>query len=299
MFLPFSATNFYTANRKTHRQYVTAQEFEQRVSAGMYRDITLGSPPEPAFSKASKANDKIEGRTMSPYNEDGLRIIYEVYVLADVEGDGQCPYVISIDESSGEALSVYRNWDIEDETREQLVWMVEFPMIPWRGAYPIGLTHMIGGLTTAATGALRALMDSAHIQNFPTALKLKGGPNGQTINLQPTQLAEIEGGPMQDDIRKLVMQMPFPGPSPTLFQLLGFLVDAGKGVIQTSFEKLSDGNPNAPVGTTLALIEQGMVVFSSIHSRLHNAMAMVLKVIHRINRDYLTQEDIDAAGGGR
>jgi chaperonin GroES len=296
VFLPFAASNFYTANRKTHRQYVTAQEFEQRVAAGMYRDITLTSVQEPEFSKASKANDKIEGRTMSQYNEDGLRIVYEIYVLADVEGNGPAPYIISIDDNTSQALAVYRNWDIEDATKEQLVWMVEFPMIPWRGAYPIGLTHLIGGLTTAATGALRALMDSAHIQNFPTALKLKGGPNGQTINLQPTQLAEIEGGPMADDIRKLVMQLPFPGPSPTLFQLLGFLVDAGKGVIQTSFEKLADGNPNAPVGTTLALIEQGMVVFSSIHSRLHNAMAMVLKVIHRINRDYLTQEDIDAAG---
>ena len=296
VFIPFAASNFYTANRKTHRQYVTAQEFEQRIDSGMYRDIALTSVPEPEFSKASKANDKIEGRTMSQYNEDGLRVVYEVYVLADVEGEGAAPYIISIDENSGQAINVYRNWDIEDATKESLVWMVEFPMIPWRGAYPIGLTHLIGGLTTAATGALRALMDSSHIQNFPTALKLKGGPNGQTINLQPTQLAEIEGGPMQDDIRKLVMQLPFPGPSPTLFSLLGFLVDAGKGVIQTSFEKLADGNPNAPVGTTLALIEQGMVVFSSIHSRLHNSMAMVLKVLHRINRDYLTQEDIDAAG---
>ncbi len=296
VFLPFAASNFYTANRKTHRQYVTAQEFEQRVAGGMYRDITLASVPEPEFSKASKANDKIEGRSLGQDNIDGLRVVYEVYVRADVEGDGPAPYIISIDDNSGQALSVYRNWDAEDETKEALVWIVEFPMIPWRGAYPIGLTHLIGGLTTAATGALRALMDSAHIQNFPTALKLKGGPNGQAINLQPTQLAEIEGGPMADDIRKLVMQMPFPGPSATLFQLLGFLVDAGRGVIQTSFEKLADGNPNAPVGTTLALIEQGMVVFSSIHSRLHNAMGMVLKVVHRINRDYLTQEDIDAAG---
>ena len=296
VFLPFSASNFYTANRKTHRQYVTAQEFEQRVAAGMYRDITLTTVPEPEFSKASRANDKIEGKTSSVYNEDGLRIVYEVYVLADVEGDGPAPYIISIDENTHQALAVYRNWDVEDQTKEQLTWMVEFPMIPWRGAYPIGLTHLIGGLTTAATGALRALMDSAHIQNFPTALKLKGGPNGQTINLQPTQLAEIEGGPMQDDIRKLVMQMPFPGPSATLFQLLGFLVDAGRGVVQTSFEKLADGNPNAPVGTTLALIEQGMVVFSSIHGRMHSAMAMVLKILHRLNRDYLTQDDIDAAG---
>jgi hypothetical protein len=295
IFLPFAATNFYTAERKTHRQYVTAQEFEGRVRKGMYRDITLTSAPLPDFSKASKANDKIEGRAESVYNEDGLRVIYEVQADVDL-GEGVGPYIISIDDNTSQAVCVYRNWDLEDDNREPLVWIVEWPMIPWRGAYPIGLTHLIGGLTVAATGALRALLDSAHIQNFPTALKLKGGPNGQTINLQPTQLAEIEGGPMQDDIRKLVMQVPFPGPSPTLFQLLGFLVDAGRGVVQTSFENLSDNNPNAPVGTTLALIEQGMVVFSSIHSRLHHAMATVLKVMHRINGAYLTEDDIKAAG---
>jgi len=99
-------------------------------------------------------------------------------------------------------------------------------------------------------------------------------------------------------VRKLAMPLPFNGPSPTLFQLLGFLVDAGKGVVQTSFEKLSDQNPNAPVGTTLALIEQGMVVFSSIHSRLHNSMARVFRILHRINSAYLTEEDIDAMNAG-
>jgi hypothetical protein len=295
IFLPFAATNFYSAERKTHRQYVTAQEFETRVRNGMYRDITLSSAPMPEYSKASKANDKIEGREESVYNEDGLRVIYEIYVDADL-GEGVAPYILSIDDNTSEAVCLYRNWEQDDDTKQALVWIVEWPMIPWRGAYPIGLTHLIGGLTVAATGALRALLDSAHIQNFPTALKLKGGPNGQTINLQPTQLAEIEGGPMQDDIRKLVMPIPFPGPSQTLFSLLGFLVEAGRGVVQTSFENLADGNPNAPVGTTLALIEQGMVVFSSIHSRLHNAMAMVLKVMHRINASYLTEDDIKAAG---
>ena len=295
VFLPFAATNFYTAERKTHRQYVTAQEFESRVRQGMYRDISLGTAPLPEYSKASKANDKIEGRSESVYNEDGLRVIYEVYADVDL-GEGVAPYIIAIDDNTSDAVSVYRNWQPDDNTKQALVWIVEWPMIPWRGAYPIGLTHLIGGLTVAATGALRALLDSAHIQNFPTALKLKGGPNGQTINLQPTQLAEIEGGPMQDDIRKLVMPIPFPGPSQTLFSLLGFLVDAGRGVVQTSFENLSDNNANAPVGTTLALIEQGMVVFSSIHSRLHNSMAMVLKVMHRINASYLTEDDIKAAG---
>lgn len=297
MYLPFAATNFYSAERKTHVQYVTKAEFNRRVKAGMYRDIELGAPGEVEFSKASQANDKIEGRKDTAYNEDGLRTVFEVYTHLDF-GDGMEPYIISIDKSSGEALSLYRNWEPEDDRKRELDWIVEFPFVPWRGAYPIGLTHMIGGLSGAATGALRALLDSAHIQNVPTLLKLKGGPNGQTINVQPTEMAEIDGGALIDDIRKLTMAIPFNGPSPTLFQLLGFLVDAGKGVVQTSFEKLSDQNPNAPVGTTLALIEQGMVVFSSIHSRLHNSMERVFKILHRINSAYLTEEDIDADAAG-
>lgn len=297
IYLPFAATNFYSAERKTHVQYVTKFEFNRRMKAGMYAEVDVGSPDQVEFSKATIANDKIEGREDTSYNEDGLRTIFEIYTHLDF-GDGVEPYIISIDKSTRKALSLYRNWEPEDRRRKELDWIVEFPFVPWRGAYPIGLTHMIGGLSGAATGALRALLDSAHIQNIPTLLKLKGGPGGQTINVQPTEVVEIEGGALVDDIRKLAMALPFNGPSPTLYQLLGFLVDAGKGVVQTSFEKLSDQNPNAPVGTTLALIEQGMVVFSSIHSRLHNSMARVFGILHRINSAYLTEEDIEAMENG-
>jgi hypothetical protein len=297
IYLPFAATNFYSAERKTHVQYVTKMEFNRRVKSGMYREVDVGQPGELDFSKASRANDKIEGRKDVAYNEDGLRAVFEIYTHLDF-GDGVEPYILSIDKSSGKALSLYRNWEPKDAQRKELEWIVEFPFVPWRGAYPIGLTHMIGGLSGAATGALRALLDSAHIQNIPTLLKLKGGPNGQTLNLQPTEVAEIEGGALVDDIRKLVMPMPFNQPSPVLFQLLGFLVDAGKGVVQTSFEKLSDQSVNQPVGTTLALIEQGMVVFSSIHSRLHNSMARAFKILHRINSAYLTDELIEGYDAG-
>lgn len=289
--LPFAATNFYSAERKTHVQYITKAEYARRIKSGMYRDVDITIPDELDRSLASKANDKIEGRQDTSYNEDGLRTVFEVYTHLDF-GDGVEPYIISIDKSSRQALSLYRNWELDDALRQELDWIVEFPFVPWRGAYPIGLTHMIGGLSGAATGALRALLDSAHIQNVPTLLKLKGGPSGQTINVQPTEVAEIEGGALVDDIRKIAMPLPFNGPSPVLFQLLGFLVDAGKGVVQTSFEKLSDQNPNAPVGTTMALIEQGMVVFSSIHSRLHSSMSRVFKILHRINSAYLTEQDI-------
>ena len=297
VYLPFAATNFYSAERKTHVQYVTKMEYMRRVKSGMYRDVDVGVADEPEYSKSTQANDKIEGRKESSYNEDGLRTIFEIYTYLDF-GDGVEPYILSVDKSSGLALSLYRNWEAEDEYRKELDWIVEFGFVPWRGAYPIGLTHMIGGLSGAATGALRALMDSAHIQNIPTLLKLKGGPGGQTINLQPTEVVEMEGGALVDDVRKIAMPMPFNPPSAVLFQLLGFLVDAGKGVVQTSFEKLSDQNPNAPVGTTLALIEQGMVVVSSIHSRLHSSMARVFKILHRINSAYLTDEDVEALEAG-
>ena len=299
VYLPFSATNFYTAERKTHVQYITHMEYQKRVDAGMYSDIDLPSPNQPEFSKAEQANEKIEGKQNTSYNEDGLRTIYEIYTYLEMEDEyGLAPYILSIDKSSDKPLSLYRNWEEDDQQMNELDWMVEFPFVPWRGAYPIGLTHMIGGLSGAATGALRALLDSAYIQNVPTLLKLKGGPNGQTLNVQPTEIVEMEGGALVDDVRKLAMPLPFAGPSPTLFQLLGFLVDAGKGVVQTSFEKFSDQNPNAPVGTTMAIIEQGMVVFSSIHSRLHSAMARSFNILHRINSAYYTQEGLDAIEAG-
>lgn len=291
VYLPFAASNFHTAERKTHVQYITKYEYDKRVRSGMYREVDLGMPDDIDYSKATKANDKIEGREDDSYNEDGLRTVFEITTAADLEGDEFLPYVITVDKATEKCLAVYRNWAESDATiKEPLVSIVEFPFVPWRGAYPIGLTHMIGGLSGAATGALRALLDSAHISNIPTLLKLKGGPNGQNVNPQPTEVIELEGGINVDDVRKIAMPMPFNPPSPVLMQLLGFLVDSGKGVVQTSFEKLSDQNPNMPVGTTLALIEQGMVVFSSIHSRLHNSMAQVLKVMHRLNSAYLTDE---------
>lgn len=292
IYLPFAATNFYTAERRTRVLYITSSMYREKVESGEYRDVDLPDPENPEFSKSSVANDKIEGRKETSYNEDGLRTVFEITTSCDIEGDW-APYILTVDKSTDTALSLYRNWEPDDELKQELDWTVEFPFIPWRGAYPIGLTHMIGGLSGAVTGALRALLDSAHIQNVPTMLKLKGGPGGQTLNIQPTEVVEIEGGALIDDVRKLAMALPFNPPSPVLFQLLGFLVDAGRNVVQTSFEKLSDQNPNQPVGTTLALIEQGMVVFSSIHARLHSAMGRVFKILHRINSAYLTEEDIE------
>ena len=299
VYLPYSATSFYTAERKTHVDYITRLEFERRVGTGMYRDIDLIAPQEPELTGPQKANNKIEGKEQNNYNEDGLRTVFEVACYLDFEDNfGLAPYLVTIDETTQEVLCIYRNWDPDDEQQEELIHMVEWPFVPWRGAYPIGLPHMIGSLSAAATGSLRALLDSAHINNFPGMLKLKGGSRGgQSDRIEPTQVTEIEGGVGVDDIRKIAMAVPFNPPNPVLFQLLGFVTEAAKGVVRTTFDKLQDQNPNVPVGTTLAMIEQGMTVFSAIHARLHYAMGMTLKVLHRLNSKHIDDEYIERVTG--
>ena len=301
MLLPFAATNFYSAQRKTHVQYITQMEFEQRVKSGMYRDVDLApAGMEPEETASGTANDKIEGREANSYNEDGLRTVWEVYATAQIEedSDGPAPYILTIDKVSSKILSIYRNWDEQDETKEELTWIVELPFIPWRGAYPIGLPQMIGGLSGAATGALRALLDSAHIQNTAAGVKLKGGTRGgQTMQPQIGEITEIEAGLNVDDVRKMFMPMPYNPPSQVLFELLGFLVDAGKSVVRTAMDEIADQNPNAPVGTTLANIEQGLVVYSAIHARLHDAMGRMLRVLHRLNEMYLDDEMLEKEAG--
>jgi hypothetical protein len=301
VYLPYAASSFYSAERATYVEYITEYEYEKRVNDGIYRDIDMPPPGQPPdISKAEKANEKIEGKQPEVYNTDGLREIYEVMTYVELEDEyGTAPYRLSIDPIGKKVCAVVRNWEDIDETKQCMFWMSEWPFVPWRGAYPIGLTHMIGSLSAAATGALRALLDTAHINNIPTLLKLKGANfSGQSLELNVTQVTEVEGAIATDDIRKLMMPIPFNPPSATLFSLLGFVVDAGKGVIQTTFEQLGENSSaNMPVGTTLALIEQGMKVFSAIHARLHEAMARTLGILHRIDRMYLTDNEVQNQTG--
>lgn len=301
VYLPYAASSFYSAERATYVEHITKFEFEARVSSGQYRKIEdlaetgADSAQVPEQTESEKATAKIEGKSTSAYNADGLRDIYEVSTYAEIEGEsGPAPYLISICAHTHKILSIVRNWEEDDEKKERMLWMAEFGFIPWRGVYHIGLGHMIGWLSAAATGALRALLDSAHINNLPTLLKLKGTNfTGQTISLAATQITEIEGGIATDDIRKLIMPIPFNPPSNVLVELLGLLVKEGDDTVKTAMENLSDNaNAQMPVGTTLALIEQGMKVLSSIHQRLHHSMDMVIKILHRINRMYVTDEEI-------
>jgi hypothetical protein len=288
--LPFAATNFYTAQRAAEVHEITEWEYNRRVANGMYiGNANLTSGQEPEQTRPQKANDKIEGKQFQD-NEDGLRKVYHIYVFLEFEDDNEtkgemAPYIMMVDEQSSEVIGLYRNWEEGDETMTKLDWIIEFKFIPWRGAYAIGLPHLIGGLSAALTGALRALLDSAHINNAATMLKLKGAKiSGQTQQIEVTQVAEIEGAPGVDDIRKIAMPMPFNPPSPVLFQLLGWLDNAAKGVVTTSEEKIADVTSNAPVGTTQALIEQGAAVYSAIHARLHQSQARLIKVLCRLNR---------------
>jgi hypothetical protein len=288
--LPFAATNFYTAQRAAEVHEITQYEFERRIRTGMYRDISyIKASGTLDQNKVEQANNKVEGKQFED-NKDGLRKVYHIYCYLELEDDNDtkgeyAPYILMVDELDNQVVGLYRNWEEADETRTKLDWVVEFKFIPWRGAYAIGLPHLIGGLSAALTGALRALLDTAHINNSATMLKLKGAKiSGQSQQVDVTQIIEIEGAPGVTDIRQIAMPMPFNAPSPVLFELLGWLDKAAKGVVTTSEEKIADVNANAPVGTTQALIEQGAAVFSSIHARMHDSQARVLKILCRLNR---------------
>ena len=294
--LPFSSANFYTAQRVTEVQDITDWEFKRRISSGLYRDTDyIRASTEPDQTRSEKANDKIEGKNSSE-NEDGVRRVYCVYTWLELDDDPRtkgesAPYIMMIDEMESKVIGLYRNWEDGDDTFGKLDWIVEFKFIPWRGAYAVGLPHLIGGLAAGLTGSLRALLDAAHINNAPTMLKLKGARiSGQTQQIEVTQVAEIEGAPGVDDVRKIAMPLPFNPPSPVLFELMGFLEKAAKGVVTTAEEKIADVNSQAPVGTTQALIEQGAAVFSAIHARLHTSQSRVLKILGRLNRWYLDDQ---------
>jgi hypothetical protein len=294
--LPFAAVNFYTAQRVTEQQDITGWEMQQRIDRGLYRDISLiRASAEPEQTASEKANNKIEGKSWDD-NEDGLRRVFHIYTWLSIDDDpitngDSAPYILMVDELESKVLGLYRNWEEGDESMEKLDWIVEFKFIPWRGAYAVGLPHLIGGLSAALTGALRALLDTAHINNSATMLKLKGARiSGASQQIEVTQVTEVESAPGVDDIRKIAMPMPFNPPSQVLFELLGWITTAAKGVVTTAEEKIADAKSTMPVGTTQALIEQGAVVFSSIHSRLHESQRRVIGIVGRLNRWYLDEQ---------
>jgi len=304
LILPFACTSIYTASRTTEIEDISFDTLRLRIDQGIYRDVDALSsegidplnPPLPTTdlepTQSEVANRKIEGKNMPERDIDGTRRLYHVYawlrITDDKESKGErAPYYFTIDEDTEMVLGLYRNWECGDENLTKLDWIVEFKFIPWRGAMGIGLPQLIGGLSAASTGALRALLDAAHNSNSQTLAMLKDGVTGETLNIEPNQIVEINSSPMIDDVRKVMMPLPFNPPSPVLFQLLGWLTEIGRGVVSTADEKMQDLPANTAATTVLNLVESGAKVFSSIHARLHRAQARELLILSRINYWYL------------
>lgn len=292
--LPYEARNFFDVQRKFHKMRVSDFDYERAVESGRWADLELapayvGTEEETASQRETA---RIEGKENNYASETGERIVYEGCVYDSIEGDSEAPsdkappYIIVIDEVSQKVLALYRNWDEDSETCAELEYIVDFNFIPWRGVFALSLLQAMAGLPDALTGGLRAIMDTALINNMAGGIKLKGNPGGASLTVAPTQITEVDAMGT-DDIRKVFMPTPFNPPSTVLFQLIGYLENAAKGVVGTASEKIAEINGNMPVGTTLALIEQGAKVFSSIHARLHDSQRRCLEILHRLNRDHL------------
>jgi len=310
MWLPYAASGFKAARRRTIVWDLSASVVKERIRGGMYADVIdpdVAPQNEPTDSDAQQAQDKIQGVEASGNNEDGERRIYQMYVWKDLDGEdplamtedgesvGDVPYIIAVDVLERKILAIYRNWDEQAVTQygeiEEVDWVVDWNFIPWKGPYAVGFPHLIGSISGALTGALRSLLNSAHIANFPGLVRMKGGRNsGDTERVNPTENVEVSASSGIDDIRKLAMPLPYPQPNMVLYQLLGFLTDVGKGVVTTSEEKIAEAGNNMPVGTAMALLESGSKVTSSIMGRMHRSMALTLKILARMNRDYLDEE---------
>ena len=293
VYLPYGTSSFYQTERLSIKMEYMESEIADKIDAGEWIDTGSIAPSQlPERSRTQEAQNRVEGVDESSYNEDGLKVFYRIFLWkkleCDDEADGErAPYVMLIDSETGEIPLIRRNWEEGDPLKIKLDHIVEFKFFPWKGPYGIGFTHMIGGLSAAMTGALRALLDTAHINNFPALLKMKSKAGGQSITMEATGVTEIEGTSPVDDIRKLIMAVPYNPPSTVLFQLLGWLDGIAKGVVTTAEEKIADASNNGPVGTTLALIEQGSKVYANIHARLHRAIKKCLQILHRINKEYL------------
>jgi len=286
---PWGDGAIYVQPRITHEQEIDKWQFQSNIHNGLWRDVINVdiSHDVPDQTSAGQSNDRIIGRNSPAENVDNIRVVYECSTLLPLEGDDDevLPYIVTIDADTKKVLSIYRNWRADDDTRKRLDFLIEWPFWPWRGGYPIGMTHMIGGLSGGATGALRALLDAAFLNNSQTGVHLKGGATGggQNIRARPTQTTEVQGSLAQDDIRKTYMPLPFNPPSPVLFQLLGFLVDAARGVVRTTFDEYDKFGGNTPVGTANMFIEQGLKNLGAVHGRLHRSMRRFLKQLWDIN----------------
>ena len=308
LIVPYTATSLDDAEAIIHKIKISENELRKQQVAGFYRDLDL-KPGQYNEDDVEKKEHELEGTTKSGREEDIFTIL-ECHVNLDLEGfedvgeDGEptgikLPYIVTLEENSREILSIKRNYEINDPKKSKVQYFVHFKFLPGLGFYGFGLIHMIGGLSRTATSALRQLLDAGTLSNLPAGFKQRGiriRDDAQAI--QPGEFRDVDapGG----NIRDSFMMLPFKEPSQTLLQLMGVVVSAGQRFASIADLQVGDGNQQAAVGTTVALLERGSRTMSAIHKRIYSALKNEFKLLARVFKLYLPEEyPYDVVGGQR
>jgi len=307
LIVPYNATSLEDAEAVIHRLKISENELRKQQVGGFYRDIELPKP----YSQETEVDKKermLEG-TKRTFNEDVYTLL-EFHVNLDLEGfedrgpDGaetgiKLPYIVTVEEGSREILSIRRNYEVADPKKQKIPYFVHFKFLPGLGFYGFGLIHMIGGLSRTATSALRSLLDAGTLSNLPAGFKMRGiRIRDDAQSIQPGEFRDVDapGG----NIRDSFMTLPFKEPSATLLQLMGVVVSAGQRFASIADLQIGEGNQQAAVGTTVALLERGSRTMSAIHKRIYAALKNEFKLMARVFKLYLPQEyPYDVVGGQR
>jgi hypothetical protein len=310
VYIPYNGSSVMSqCPRITHRIPMNSNEFKKRVIAGEYLD--LGILPETVNSNTTDIQEGVDrqtGLTPSDQAEEvfllEFQVDYDIAGFEDLDEDGnptgiKLPYVITLDETSGDVVGVRRNWKEGDELKRRNNYFVHYVLIEGLGAYGLGFVHLIGGLSKTATAALRQLLDAGTLSNLPAGFKAKGARIADSDTpIQPGEFRDMDAGGAE--LSASLLPLPYKEPSQTLFQLLGFTVEAGKRLASIADMQVGDGNQNAAVGTTIALLERGSMVMSAIHKRLHYAQKLEFQLLAKGFGEYLPEEyPYDVPGASR
>ena len=305
--VPYSATSLEDATAVIHVIKTKENDLRKQQVNGFYRDVDLGAPAD-VESDLERKERELEG--IQKTKDEDIYNILEFHVDLDLEGfedrgpDGQptgikLPYIVTIEEASREVLSIRRNYEINDPKKKKISYFVHFKFLPGLGFYGFGLIHMIGGLSRTATAALRSLLDAGTLSNLPAGFKMRGiriRDDAQSITPGEFRDVDAPGG----NIKDAFMALPFKEPSQTLLQLMGVVVSAGQRFASIADLQVGDGNQQAAVGTTVALLERGSRTMSAIHKRIYVSLKQEFKMLARVFKLYLPQEyPYDVVGGQR
>ncbi len=289
----YGASDLKTCPRYTHVMKKTSNEVLQLQVNGFYRDVDLPDP-QPDYSDIKQKYDELDGEE-AVIEDDDRHTILEMHVdmnmpeeFDDPDGIAR-PYVITIDKTSSEILSIRRNWYEDDEKKKKRMHFVHYRYLPGLGFYGTGLIHLIGGLAKSATSILRQLIDAGTLSNLPAGLKARGlRIKGDDAPLMPGEFRDVDvpGGAIRDSITFI----PYKEPSSVLYSLLGNIVEEGRRIGSVADVQVGDTNPQAPVGTTLALMERSMKVMSGVQARLHAALKQELRILAKIIHDNMSEE---------